>query len=58
MHIPNTETHPVSFSAVSVHLRHNQMCLQNTCQNGYLNITLCVYVCMCTAEVKTTTAMV
>ncbi len=46
MHGPNTDTHPVSFSAVYVNLRQTDCVYQNTCQNGYFNITLCVCVCM------------
>ncbi len=42
MHGPNTDTHPVSFSAVYVNLRHNRLCLPEYLPNGYFNITLCV----------------
>ncbi len=42
MHGPNTDTYPVSFSAVYVNLRQTDCVYQNTCQNGYFNITLCV----------------
>ncbi len=41
MHGPNTDKHPVSFSAVYVNLRQTDCVYQNTCQNGYFNITLC-----------------
>ncbi len=43
MHLPNTDTHPVSFSAVLVHLRHNQLYLPEYLPKRVFK-QVCVYV--------------